>query len=208
MRLDTNRAVDRQLDAVYRWGAVATGTPLIIVGLLGVAGHGVVPPADHEVFTGTSATEALGFLMVAFGSFLVGGAILGGTVASTINITLGAVLVLGGLGALVVLDTPYNLFALRISNVIGGFLVGIVLLTSGMYGRFSGRLPYDNPYWRSRHPHYVPEPPRRARRSSSAEGEQGVPPPERQFPPVSQRRAVNSLWVFPALLDGPRAYGE
>ena len=163
MRLDTSRAVDRRLDAVYRWGAVAVAVPLIITGLLGAAGHGVGFAVDHEVVPGVSAAEALGFLMVAVGSFLVGGAIVGGTVASTVNIAVGAVLVLGGLGALLVLDTPHNLLALRISDVICGFVAGMVLLTSGMYGRFSGRLPYDNPYWRSRNPRWVPEPPLRAR---------------------------------------------
>jgi hypothetical protein len=37
------------------------------------------------------------------------------------------------------------------SNVIFSFVVGTALITFGMYGRVSGTLPPDNPYWRERH---------------------------------------------------------
>ncbi|KUP95757.1 DUF4383 domain-containing protein [Thermobifida cellulosilytica] len=163
MRLDRNRPADRRLGNVYRFGAALTGGVLVVCGLFGAADQSTLLTSEGEVVSGISATEARGFLMVAFGSLLLGGAVVGGTFASTVNIVLGAVFVLSGLTALAVLDTPYNLLALRMPNVICVFVVGVVLLTFGMYGRFSGRLPYDNPYWRSRHPHAVPEPPRRQR---------------------------------------------
>ncbi|SRR5690606_3904084 len=163
MRLDRNRPEDRRLGNVYRFGAALTGGALVVLGLLGAADQAAFLTTEGEVFSGVSTTEAVGFLMVAFGSLLLGGALVGGTFASTVNIVLGAVFVLSGLTSLAVLDTPYNLLALRMPNVLCVFAVGVVLLTFGMYGRFSGRLPYDNPYWRSRHPHAVAEPPRRQR---------------------------------------------
>ncbi|MEY9214673.1 hypothetical protein NI17_018630 [Thermobifida halotolerans] len=163
MKLNRDRPTERRLSNVYRFGAGLTGAALVVFGLLNAAGRTVFLTDGGEVVPGVSTAEATGFLAVALGSLLVGGAVVGGTFASSLSIVLGAVFVLGGLVSLVLLDTPYNLLALRLPNVISGFVVGVALLTSGMYGRFSGRLPYDNPYWRSRHPHAVEEPPRRLR---------------------------------------------
>lgn len=36
-------------------------------------------------------------------------------------------------------------------NVIFSLVTGLLLMTFGMYGRVSGSLPHDNPYWRARH---------------------------------------------------------
>jgi hypothetical protein len=32
------------------------------------------------------------------------------------------------------------------------FAFGVMLVLFGVYGRVSGSLPHDNPYWRARHP--------------------------------------------------------
>lgn len=163
MKLNRDRPTDRRLSNVYRLGAGLTGAALIVFGLFNAAGRTMFLTSGGEVAPGVSPAEATGFLAVALGSLLVGGAVVGGTFASTLDIVLGTLFVVGGLAALALLDTPYNLLALSLPNVLSAFVVGVVLLTCGMYGRFSGCLPYDNPYWRSRHPHFVEEPPRRLR---------------------------------------------
>lgn len=38
------------------------------------------------------------------------------------------------------------------SNVLFTFVMGLLILTFGMYGRVTGGLAHDNPYWRRRHP--------------------------------------------------------
>ncbi len=96
MRLDRNRPEDRRLGNVYRFGAALTGGALVVLGLLGAADRAAFLTTEGEVFSGVSTTEAVGFLMVAFGSLLLGGALVGGTFASTVNIVLGAVFVLSG----------------------------------------------------------------------------------------------------------------
>ncbi|MGH3782494.1 MAG: hypothetical protein ACRDRO_18215 [Pseudonocardiaceae bacterium] len=50
------------------------------------------------------------------------------------------------------LDTNLNLLAFRLPNVIFSFIAGMPLLFLGAYGRFSGALPADNPYYQHRHP--------------------------------------------------------
>ncbi len=37
------------------------------------------------------------------------------------------------------------------TNVLFSFVMGLIILTFGMYGRVSSKLPHDNPYWRRRH---------------------------------------------------------
>jgi len=44
-----------------------------------------------------------------------------------------------------------NLLAFRIPNVVFSFVAGALLLFLGSWGRFSGRLPDDNPYRQERH---------------------------------------------------------
>lgn len=53
---------------------------------------------------------------------------------------------------MLVLNGPYNIPAFRMSNVLFSLVVGAVLLCLGAWGRFTGRLPPDNPYRRERHP--------------------------------------------------------
>ena len=51
---------------------------------------------------------------------------------------------------LIVLDTPLNLLAFEFSNVVFSFVVGMLLLFLGLYGRASSQLPADNPYRQAR----------------------------------------------------------
>jgi hypothetical protein len=78
--------------------------------------------------------------------------VIGGNTASNINMVMGVLFVLAGFVGLMVLDSSANRLAFHISNVIFSFVFGFVILTFGMYGRVSGHLPQDNPYWKQRHP--------------------------------------------------------
>jgi hypothetical protein len=56
-----------------------------------------------------------------------------------------------------VIGTRANVLAFQTSNVVFSVVVGLVLLTLGSYGRFSGHLPTNSPY---AHPHeWAVEPP-------------------------------------------------
>ncbi|MFN2535088.1 MAG: DUF4383 domain-containing protein, partial [Pseudonocardiaceae bacterium] len=85
------------------------------------------------------------------GGVLIGAALRGGRSSSTITVVVGALFLLSGLLNLAVLDTPLNLLAFRLSNVIFSFVAGMMLLFLGAYGRFSGGLSADNPYYQQRH---------------------------------------------------------
>ena len=152
MDLDTTRRADRRLDLVYRIGAGFTGLVLVGFGSAGLMIRLPLFDTQGEVIAGLSTNGALSFLSIAIGSLLVGAAILGGKFASTVCITVGAAFIASGIVNLILMSTDFNILAFSMPNVIFSYAVGLVVLTFGMYGRFSGHLPEDNPFQRHRHP--------------------------------------------------------
>lgn len=152
MDLDTTRRADRRLDLVYRIGAGLTGLVLVGFGSAGLMIRLPLFDTQGEVIAGLSTNGALSFISIAIGSLLVGAAILGGKFASTVCVAVGAAFVVSGLVNLYLMSTDFNILAFSIPNVIFSFVVGLVVMTFGMYGRFSGNLPEDNPFRRHRHP--------------------------------------------------------
>lgn len=66
------------------------------------------------------------------------------------------------------MSTEYNVLAFSMPNVIFSFVVGLMVMTFGMYGCYSGGLPEDNPYRRHR------EGKRERRRHEGTEDAQGA----------------------------------
>lgn len=151
-QLNEELPVDHRLSTVYRVGAGLIGTGLIVFGVLGLVERlGVFTTEDNTVL-GLNTNGALSLLSVFIGSLLLLGMLRGGNFASTLNIVLGVAFVLSGFVNLTLLETSANILNFRIQNVLFSFVVGLALMIFGMYGRVAGRLPRDNPYWRSRHP--------------------------------------------------------
>ncbi|MGW5878953.1 DUF4383 domain-containing protein [Nocardiopsis terrae] len=161
MDLDTKRRADRRLDIVYRIGAGLTGLVLIGFGIAGLMIRLPLFDTQGEVIAGLSTNGALSFLSIAIGSLLVGAMVLGGIFASTVCVAVGAAFVASGLVNLYLMSTDFNILAFSMPNVIFSFVVGLMVMTFGMYGRFSGGLAEDNPFRQhreSRHRGRVPAP--------------------------------------------------
>lgn len=150
MRLHTERRADRRLDLVYRIGAGLTGLVLIGFGIAGLMTRLPLFDTQGEVIAGLSTNGALSFISIAIGSLLVGAMVLGGTFASTVCIVVGVAFVASGLVNLFLMSTDFNILAFSMPNVIFSFVVGLLVMTFGMYGRFSGGLDEDNPFQRHR----------------------------------------------------------
>lgn len=147
-----------RLDQVHRVGAVAFGVGLGIFGALGFAnGLQFFSTSGPEVL-GLSTNGALSTVSVIVAVILIAAGVRGGRLASTVLVVIGAAFVLSGLVNTLVLDTSLNLLAFRIPNVIFSFVAGALLLFLGAWGRFTGRLPDDNPYQDERHHDDQPEP--------------------------------------------------
>ncbi|MFD5816708.1 DUF4383 domain-containing protein [Streptomyces sp. NPDC127038] len=167
MKLQDELPLDHHLATVYRWGSAFCGVVLLGFGSLGFADE-LSPFDTNGNVAGMSSNGALSLISVAVGALLIAGAVVGGNLASTLNMTVGTLFLLSGFIHIFILDRPANILGFGMTNVIFSFVMGLVILTFGMYGRVSSKLPHDNPYWQRRHP-------REAARESLAQRRQSAP---------------------------------
>ncbi|MDX3642420.1 DUF4383 domain-containing protein [Streptomyces sp. MB09-02B] len=152
IRIDEHLPVDHRLSRVYRIGAGLMGLFLLVFGVFGLIDKVGWFDTNGDEVVGLSTNGTLSVLSIAVGLLLLVGMVIGGNFASTLNMTLGVLFILSGFANMALLDTDSNFLAFRIQNVLFSFVVGILLMTFGMYGRVGTALPHDNPYWRARHP--------------------------------------------------------
>ncbi|MFE5809156.1 MULTISPECIES: DUF4383 domain-containing protein [unclassified Streptomyces] len=151
-RLDDHLPTDHKLSKVYRIGAGLTGLLLVVFGILGLINRIGFFDTGGDTVLALSTNGALSVLSICIGALLFYGMVVGGTFASTLNIVLGVLFIASGFVNLALLDTGLNFLAFEIQNVLFSFVVGVMLMWFGMYGRVGSALPHDNPYWRARHP--------------------------------------------------------
>lgn len=151
-RLDDHLPADHKLSQVYRVGAGLTGLLLIVFGILGLIDRIGFFDTGGDTVLALNTNGALSVLSILVGLLLAVGAVRGGAFASTLNIVLGLLFIASGFVNLALLDTGANFLAFHIQNVLFSFVVGVMLMWFGMYGRVGSALPHDNPYWRARHP--------------------------------------------------------
>jgi hypothetical protein len=157
--MDNVRSDSRsRLDHVHRVGAVVFGLGLATFGVLGLVNRLDPFSATGQPVLGLSSNGLLSVVSLVVAAILIGAGVRGGRTASTVLVGAGAAFVLSGLVNTLLLGTPLNLLAFRIPNVVFSFVSGALLLFLGSWGRFSGRLPDDNPYRRERHEHDSPDP--------------------------------------------------
>lgn len=151
MKLSDELPVDHQLTTVYRYGAALCGLTLLVFGVLGFADE-LSPFNTHgHHIAGMSTNGLLSVISVVVGLALIVGGIVGGNFASTLNMVVGTLFLLSGFVHIFILDRPANILDFGMTNVLFSFVMGLIILTFGMYGRVSSKLPHDNPYWRRRH---------------------------------------------------------
>ena len=155
---NVRRDLPRQLDHVHRTAAVVFGLGLGVFGVLGFVNRLDMFSTTGEPVLGLSSNGLLSTVSVVVAVILVAAGVRGGRTASTVLVVVGAAFVASGVVNALVLDTPLNLLAFRISNVVFSLVAGALLLFLGAWGRFTGRLPDDNPYRRERHHDERPEP--------------------------------------------------
>lgn len=151
VKLDEHLPVDHRLSQVYRISAGLMGLFLLAFGILGLVNRIGFFDTGSTTTLGLNTNGALSTVSIAAGALLLAAAVRGGNTASSVNIVAGIAFLLAGFASLFTLDSHYNFLNFRMQNVLFSFAVGLLLLTGGMYGRISGGLPHDNPYWRARH---------------------------------------------------------
>ncbi|MGW6055145.1 DUF4383 domain-containing protein [Streptomyces sp. NPDC055189] len=152
VKLNEHLPVDHRLSTIYRVGAGLMGLVLLAFGILGLIDKIGFFDTGGDTVAGLNTNGALSVLSICVGLLLFVGMVIGGNFASTLNMVLGCAFVLSGFVNLAILDTGLNFLAFRMPNVLFSFVVGILLMIFGMYGRVGSALPHDNPYWKARHP--------------------------------------------------------
>ncbi|MEV8523096.1 MULTISPECIES: DUF4383 domain-containing protein [unclassified Streptomyces] len=149
--LNEHLPVDHRLSRVYRVGAGLMGLFLLVFGILGLLHRIGFFDTGGDRVVGLDTNGTLSVLSVAVGLLLLYGMVRGGNFASSLNIVLGVAFLISGFVNLALIGTPRNFLAFGMQNVLFSFVVGLLLMVFGMYGRVTGFLPHDNPYWRARH---------------------------------------------------------
>ncbi|GAA0540635.1 hypothetical protein GCM10011581_38150 [Saccharopolyspora subtropica] len=151
MRMDRYLPPDHPLSRFYRVAAAIFGACLIVFGALGLANRVPLFTTSGIDILGLSSNGLLAVVSVVVGAVLIGAAAWGGAVSSSTTAAVGVLFFLSGLINLGLLNTPWNVFAFKLQNVVFSLVAGLVLMFFGFYGRVSGGLPADNPYVRYRH---------------------------------------------------------
>lgn len=131
---------------MHRIGALAFAAGLVAFGVLGLVNRLEPFTTSGTPVLGLSSNGLLSVISLVTAAVLVVAAVRGGRTASTVTFGVGVAFLLSWIANVLVLDTPYNILAFRMSNVIFSLLAGGLLMVLGAYGRFVGRLPDDNPY--------------------------------------------------------------
>jgi hypothetical protein len=139
-----------RLDLVHRVGAVLFGFGLATFGVLGLVEQLDFFSTSGAPVLGLSTNGLLSVISLVVAVVLVAGGLRGGRMASTVLTVVGAAFLLSGVLNVLVLESPFNILAFRIPNVVFSLVAGGLLLMLGAYGRFTGRLPADNQYARER----------------------------------------------------------
>jgi hypothetical protein len=136
---------------VHRWGAVVLALILWAFGILGFLGHSGFFSTHGTHVAGMTSNGLLSTISLLVGAVLIGAAARGARAASTACVVIGGLFILSGLLNLIGLVHPnLNVLAFTMPNVIFSLVVGLALLSVGLYGRASSQLPADNPYRQSR----------------------------------------------------------
>ncbi|MEI4272975.1 DUF4383 domain-containing protein [Klenkia sp. LSe6-5] len=136
----------RRVKHVHRLGALTVAAVLAVFGLLGFVGGLDYFSTDGGQVAGLSSNGLLSTVSLLTAAVLVAGAAKGGRVAGIVMTGVGTAFLLSAFWHLFVLNTQLNVLAFAMANVVFSIVVGLLLLTLGLYGRVSGNLPEDNPY--------------------------------------------------------------
>jgi hypothetical protein len=188
---------DHRLGQVYRWGSILSAVVLLVFGIMGLLDSIPFFGTKGEHVMGMSSNGLLSVASIVTAVLLLVAARIGGNFASTVNMVMGIVFILAGLMGLAVMDTKANFLAFGLSNVFFSFVVGLIMMTFGMYGRVNLYLPYDNPYYQARHPDVAELAQQQGAQVALAQGSTAAVGSDPQSDPQSPRAALNKLRTMP-----------
>ena len=135
------------IHTVHRVGIGGLGLFLLTFGILGLIRRLPFTSSRGSVIMGLQSNGLLALLSVVAALILLAAAVHGARTASTVGIVFGVLFLLSGIVNLFLLGTDMNLFAFKLPNIVFSLAVGMGLLFTGAYGRLTGGLAPDSPYY-------------------------------------------------------------
>lgn len=136
-KLQSHLPMNHPARPVLRVVALLTALYVLAFGVFGLAETWGRPPFDRaELWAlGLRTNPAFSVLSIAVGAVLVVGAVYGRNLGHFINLGAGVVFLFSGLAMMTLLHTEANLLNFAMRNCIVSFVIGLVLLLAGLYGR-------------------------------------------------------------------------
>jgi hypothetical protein len=131
--------VDHPLRGLYRGLALLTGVLLVVFGVAGYVQTSDLPffHQEGERVLWLSTNPAFSLLSILTGTIVAVASLIGRNVDVPVNYGVGGLFLVAGLVMLCVIRTDLNVLASSISNANVSFVVGLLLVTSGLYGTIS-----------------------------------------------------------------------
>ncbi len=142
---------DGRVVLVHRIGAGLVAATIGAFGILGLAGGLDFFSTRGQAVMGMSSNGLLSVVSLLTAVVLVMAAARSGRLVSTVMMIVGSLFLISALGHFFVLGTKYNVLAFELGNIFFSMGAGLVLLLLGSYGRVSGRIPHNNPYYLDAH---------------------------------------------------------
>jgi hypothetical protein len=122
---------------VYRTLSALVGLYILVFGITGLVQTWGLPFFDrgNNWVLGLQTNPAFSLLSTAAGAVILGGALYGHNVDHFINLWGSTVFVVAGVVMMALLNTQANLLNFSMTNVIVSFIIGLVLLLAGLYGK-------------------------------------------------------------------------
>jgi hypothetical protein len=130
--------INHPLQPLYRLLAGLTGAYVLAFGIVGVLRTGGRPffaQEDLPYVLGLHANRAFAILSIVVGTFLLASVVIGGDVHRWVTLVSGVVFLVAGLIMLVLERTDFNFLGFTPITSIVSFIIGLVLLIAGLYGK-------------------------------------------------------------------------
>ena len=134
--------INHHLQPLYRVIAAACGAYVLTFGIVAM-----IQTRDLEFFAqdglpgvlGLQANRAFASLSVAAGVVILGSALIGGNLDRWVNLAAGIVFLLAGMAMMTLMQTGLNFLGFTMATCIVSFIIGLLLLAAGLYGRVGSR---------------------------------------------------------------------
>jgi hypothetical protein len=129
--------INHPLRPLYRFLAALTGLYVLVFGIVGLvqSGSHALFSRDHIVALGLRTNMAFSLLSILMGLVVVAAAVIGRNADFAVFLFGGMVFLVSGMAMLVVLQTSLNVLNFTVATCVVSFVIGLVLVTAGLYGR-------------------------------------------------------------------------